>query len=103
MRSNPTEAEAIMWRVLRDRRLAGYKFRRQVPIGPFIADFVCYQARLIIELDGSQHTGSLYDAARDAELRRRGFDILRVYNSELFANREGVLDAVWVRVGGEGV
>ena len=86
-----------MWLILKDRRLADYKFRRQVPIGPYIADFVCYSARLIIELDGSQHTGDR-DAARDAWLAAKGFAILRVWNSQITDDRDAVLDAVWNRL-----
>ena len=95
MRRGPTEPEATLWSLLRDRRLVGYKFRRQVPLGPSIADFVYYRSRLIVELDGSQHAESRRDLRRDAELRRRGFKILRIWNNELTANRAGVLDAIW--------
>lgn len=94
MRKNPTETERAMWLVLKDRRLAEYKFRRQVPIGSYIADFVCYARRLIIELDGSQHAES-YTAARDEWLAEKGFAILCVHTDQLISNREGVLDTVW--------
>ena len=83
-----------MWLLLKDRRLAEYKFRRQVPIGPYIADFVCYSARLIIELDGSQH-GEESDRAREETLRAKGFRILRFWNNQLSSDRPAVLDAVW--------
>jgi very-short-patch-repair endonuclease len=66
MRREPTDAEAAMWRLLRHRRLALFKFRRQVPFQSFILDFVCFERRIIIEIDGSQHTSSERDAARDA-------------------------------------
>ena len=94
MRRNPTETERQMWLILKDRRLIDYKFRRQVPIGPYIADFVCYSARLIIELDGSQH-GEQSDAARNAWLQSKGFRVLRVWNNQLTSERDAVLDAVW--------
>ncbi|WMT91092.1 DUF559 domain-containing protein [Pelagibacterium sp. H642] len=94
MRRNPTEAERQMWLLLKDRRLAEYKFRRQVPIGPYIADFVCYASRLIVELDGSQHGEQLY-ADRNAWLKSKGFRVLRVWNNQLTAEREAVLDALW--------
>ncbi len=94
MRRNPTETERQMWLILKDRRLIDYKFRRQVPIGPYIADFVCYSARLIIELDGSQH-GEQSDAARNAWLQSKGFRVLRVWNTQLTSERDAVLDAVW--------
>ncbi len=96
MRRKPTNADAALWRLLRDRRFVGYKFRRQVPIGPYIADFACYRALLVVELDGSQHAQSRGDPQRDAELRRRGFNVLRIWNNELTANRTGVLEAIWV-------
>jgi very-short-patch-repair endonuclease len=94
LRHNATEAEQTLWRLLRDRRLTDFKFRRQVPIGPYIADFVCYEARLVVELDGSQHAGSKRDAVRDEELNRRGFRVLRIWNNDL-ANPNVVLDAIW--------
>ena len=97
MRRNPTDAERQMWLILKDRRLADYKFRRQVPIGPYIADFVCYSARLIIELDGSQHSGD-HDTARDAWLSTKGFTILRVWDNQIADDCEAVLDAVWNRL-----
>jgi very-short-patch-repair endonuclease len=95
LRRNATEAEQTLWRLLRDRRLADFKFRRQVPIGRYIADFVCYAAKLVVELDGSQHAENERDVARDDELRRHGFRVLRVWNSDLTSNRNGVLDAIW--------
>ncbi len=84
-----------MWQVLRDRRFIEHKFRRQVPVGPYIADFACHSARLIVELDGSQHAESAYDAIRDAELARHGYRVLRVWNDDLTDNRDGVLTAIW--------
>ena len=68
LRQEPTDAERAMWRLLRDRRLSGLKFRRQVPVGPHIVDFACVSARLVVELDGGQHAESKSDAARDAVL-----------------------------------
>ena len=73
MRREPTEAERRMWRLLRDRRLGGFKFRRQEQLGRYIVDFVCFERKLIVELDGSQHAESAYDAERDAWLRSRDF------------------------------
>jgi very-short-patch-repair endonuclease len=95
LRRKQTPHEERLWALLRDRRLVGFKFRRQQPIGPFIADFVCYDAKLVVELDGSQHAEDSTDAARDAELTRRGFRVLRVWNSELSQNRDGVLEAIF--------
>jgi very-short-patch-repair endonuclease len=90
MRSNPTEAEHRLWQILRAKRFAGYKFRRQLPIDFYIVDFICLSERLIIELDGSQHADSAHDAKRDAYLRSQGFRIIRVWNNDLFTNEEGV-------------
>jgi very-short-patch-repair endonuclease len=84
-----------MWSLLRDRRLVGIKFRRQVPIGRFVADFVCYEAKLVVELDGSQHAGSEYDKRRDAKLARRGFQVLRFWNADLFLQRDAILDFIF--------
>jgi very-short-patch-repair endonuclease len=95
MRRQPTEAESKLWLLLRDRRFVSYKFRRQVPIGPYIADFVCYAANLIIEADGSQHAESLRDAARDAELQRRGFRLLRIWNDDILSHPELAAEAIW--------
>jgi very-short-patch-repair endonuclease len=80
LRNNTTDAERALWRVLRGRQLQGFRFRRQVPIGGFIADFVCPQAKLIIELDGGQHAErSEYDAARTSRLEAMGYRVLRYW------------------------
>ena len=84
-----------MWRLLRDRRFADHKFRRQVPIGPYVVDFVCFPARLIIELDGSQHAESPRDRVRDRWLGDDGYRVLRIWNNEVMLNRSGVLEAIW--------
>ena len=93
-----------MWSILRDRRLSGFKFRRQVPIGRFVADFASYEAKLVVELDGSQHAGSARDVVRDEELRRRGFDVLRFWKTDVFLHRDSVLtlvlNAIDRRIGG---
>jgi very-short-patch-repair endonuclease len=73
MRRKPTDAETKMWRLLRDRRLAQFKFRRQVPFQDFILDFVCFEKRLAVEIDGSQHAYSERDTAREAALLAEGF------------------------------
>lgn len=94
MRHEPTDAEARLWEELRDRRLMRLKFRRQVPLGPFIADFVCMEARLIVEVDGSQHGGSMRDRRRDDELQRRGFRILRFWNDDVLLDLTVVCDTI---------
>ena len=95
MRHEPTESEAKLWWLLRDRRLANFKFRRQLPVGTYIVDFVCLTARLVVEADGSQHAESPSDAARDAYLHAQGFQILRIWNDDILARPDDVLDAVW--------
>jgi very-short-patch-repair endonuclease len=77
LRRNATDAEMKIWFAVRDRRLAGFKFVRQEPIGPYVADFVCREARLIIELDGGQHNESEQDQRRDSFLISEGYRILR--------------------------
>lgn len=95
MRKEPSPAERLMWRVLRNRRLANFRFRRQQPIGPYIADFYCAIACLVIELDGDTHIGNEEaDKRREEYLREQGLRVIRFWNVELFENSEGVLDAV---------
>jgi very-short-patch-repair endonuclease len=94
MRSDQTDAEHRLWQLMRAHRFAGYKFRRQVPIDFYIADFVCFAERLIVELDGGQHADSPSDPKRDAFLRGQGFRVVRIWNNELFTNEEGVAEAI---------
>jgi len=94
MRSRPTPAEHRLWQIIRAKRLAGYKFKRQLAIDHYIADFVCLQRRVIIEADGGQHAGSATDSARDAYLKARGFRVLRFWNSDIFENENGVLTSI---------
>jgi very-short-patch-repair endonuclease len=94
LRANATDAETALWQLLRSRRLAGEKFRRQVPIGPWIADFVSFSRRLIVEADGSQHAESERDEARDRNLSERGFRILRFWNNDILMRPQSVLDAI---------
>jgi very-short-patch-repair endonuclease len=83
-----------IWFAVRDRRLAGFKFVRQEPIGPYVADFVCREARLIIELDGGQHNESEQDQRRDSFLISEGYRILRFWNSDVLTNVDGVLQTI---------
>jgi len=94
LRREQTPHEARLWGLLRSRRFLGYRFRRQVPIGPYIADFVCHGRKLVIELDGGQHADDPSDAVRDAELQRRDYRVLRIWNSELTSNEDGVAEAI---------
>jgi very-short-patch-repair endonuclease len=91
LRKDMTDAERKLWFLLRDRRLTGFKFRRQVPVGRYVADFLSFEMRLIVEADGSQHDASLRDAERDAWLRQQGYRILRFWNSEILNNPDGIL------------
>ena len=85
-----TEAERAMWRLLRDRRLAGSKFRRQVPIGPYVVDFLSFDHRLVVEVDGGQHAASARDQRRDVWFAENGYRTLRFWNNDVLANAEGV-------------
>jgi very-short-patch-repair endonuclease len=92
---NQTDVERLLWLRLRDRRLNGAKFRRQVPFGPYILDFVCMESKLVIELDGGQHAEQgTYDDARTEFLRTQGYRVLRFWNNELLENEQGVLAAI---------
>jgi len=90
LRRGMTFAERRLWSILRLRDVDGHRFRRQCPIGPFVVDFACLHARLVIEADGGQHADSMTDAARDAFLRSKGFRVLRFWNHDIVANLEGV-------------
>jgi len=95
MRRQPTDAEKRMWGLLRSRRLAHLKFRRQHPIGPYVADFACFMAKLIIEIDGGQHAGrAAYDEMRRVELERQGWRVLRFWNPDVMTNPEGVAETI---------
>jgi very-short-patch-repair endonuclease len=94
LRRDMTEAEEKLWRELRDRRLDRIKFRRQAPIGKYVADFACLEAKLIVEIDGSQHAESAHDAMRDAELKSRGFRVLRFWNDNVLRDIDGVCDTI---------
>ena len=92
LRKSATATERHLWRHLRDRQLAGFRFRRQVPIGNYIADFACVDAKVVIEVDGGQHLAHReYDARRDAELVARGYQVLRFWDNDVLLNTESVL------------
>jgi very-short-patch-repair endonuclease len=94
MRSEQTPAEHRLWQLLRAKRFAGYKFKRQLPIDGYVADFVCPKKRLIVEADGGQHAESPHDERRDTYLRTQGFRVLRFWNNDIFNNEEGVLKSI---------
>ncbi|MBI4275425.1 MAG: endonuclease domain-containing protein [Rhizobiales bacterium] len=91
-----TGAEMRIWRYLRSHRYNRYSFRRQMPIGPYVVDFICLAARLIIEIDGGQHTSITAgrDRTRDAWLHSHRFRILRFWNNDVLANMDGVLETI---------
>ena len=97
LRKNSTDAERMLWSELRDHRLNGASFRRQVPIANYIADFMCHAAKLAIELDGGQHfsdDAEQTDAARSAVIEANGFRVLRFSNHDVTTNRAGVLEVI---------
>jgi len=96
LRKSPTNAERLLWRHLRRRQLAGFKFRRQHSVGVYICDFACVEALVIVELDGSQHVEqSNYDARRDSFLRSNGFRVLRFWNDDVLSRTEVVLETIF--------
>ena len=95
MRHEMTDAEAALWRMLRAKRLEAFKFRRQLPVGSFIADFACPAVRLIIEADGSQHAGNSADDRRTAWLTAQGWRILRFWNAEIMTSPDDVARVIY--------
>jgi very-short-patch-repair endonuclease len=95
LRRSQTAAERKLWLLLRDRRLAGFKFRRQHPIGPFIVDFCCTEAKVIVELDGGHHLLTHdSDTARSGYLAGQGYRVLRFWNNDVLGNTSGVLERI---------
>jgi very-short-patch-repair endonuclease len=101
MRTDATKAENLLWQALRGGKLEGLKFKRQVPIDGYIIDFICFEARLIIEVDGGQHSENAADAERDAHFARQGFRTLRFWNDEVERELDGVCATV-LKVAGRG-
>jgi very-short-patch-repair endonuclease len=94
LRKRMTDAEQILWRHLRAHRLGGMKFKRQQPIGPFVVDFVCFDSRLVIEVDGGQHQDNEKDRTRDAWLEGQGYRVLRFWNNEVLNELPAVLEKI---------
>lgn len=97
LRADMTDAESALWREIRAHRLCGLSFRRQYPVGPYIVDFACITAGLVIELDGGQHFmagGMVRDARRDTDLAAQGFRVLRFSNLDVLKNISGVLETI---------
>lgn len=98
LRQKQTDVEKLLWAKLRDRRLAGTKFRRQHPIGNYIVDFVSLDRKLVIELDGGQHNtkmGKLRDKQRVEQLQKEGYKVLRFWNNEVLKNFDGTLEMIY--------
>jgi very-short-patch-repair endonuclease len=95
MRLNPTEAEKRLWSLLRNGRIAHHRFRRQHILFPYIVDFACLPAKLIIEADGSQHADNKVDVRRDAALAQWGFRVLRFWNDEVLTFSDEVASAIY--------
>jgi very-short-patch-repair endonuclease len=97
LRKDATDAERKLWSALRHKQIEGFKFRRQVPIGEFVADFACLSQRLIIEADGGQHDAEREkDAARTAWLNARGYRVIRFWNNDVLDNLEGVVQTILI-------
>ncbi len=95
LRKQPTDTENYFWKCLRNRQISGSKFRRQQPIGPYIVDFVNFEEKVVIELDGGQHAiNKAKDATRDLFLRQEGYKVLRFWDNEVFLNTDGVLEVI---------
>ena len=95
LRRNSTDAESVLWQRLRGRQLAGLKFRRQATVGPYVVDFLCAEARLVVEADGGQHSEAR-DAERTAFLNARGVAVIRFWNNDILANTDGVLASIMI-------
>jgi very-short-patch-repair endonuclease len=94
LRRDATEVKRRLWHVLRNRQIEGRKFVRQMPIGPFFADFACRESKLVVELDGAQHAISMTDASRTVYLNQRGYRVLRFWNADVIDNIEGVVATI---------
>ncbi|WP_395007513.1 endonuclease domain-containing protein [Undibacterium sp.] len=99
MRKKMPDAEQLLWCLLRNRRLAGAKFRRQHPIGRYILDFYCVENKLAVELDGGQHSEQkTYDQHRDAYLKLQGIEVLRFWNNQMLLETEAVLEMIYSNI-----
>jgi len=94
LRSDMTDAERRLWYLLRGHRFGGFKFKRQVPVGPYIVDFACLGRGLVVEVDGGQHAESAKDRIRDAWLNNQGLCVLRFWNHDVLGNTAGVLETI---------
>ena len=96
LRGDQTDAEELLWQRIRNRQLAGCKFRRQHSFAPYFVDFVCIERKLIIEIDGGQHIANREaDAKRTAHLEKRGYNVLRFWNREVIENTNTVIECIF--------
>jgi adenine-specific DNA-methyltransferase len=101
LRNNTTEAERLLWKHLKMRQMAGYRFRRQHPVGKYIVDFICLDKGLIIELDGGQHVeAKVYDDERTVWLEKQGFHVLRFWDNQVFKETEAVRNVIFEKLQG---
>jgi very-short-patch-repair endonuclease len=98
LRRNMTDAERLLWKRLRGCQIQGCKFRRQHPFNDFILDFVCLEAKLVVEVDGGQHNDSAKDALRDQALSNAGFRVMRFWNNQVLNAMEAVVEAIWLEL-----
>ena len=99
LRKNQTDAEQLLWSKLRSKQVAGQKFRRQHPIGKYIVDFVCLEKKIIVKLDGSEHSDSIhYDEDRTSFLQAEGYEVLRFWNNEVFEETDAVIQVIYNKV-----
>lgn len=100
MRQNGTKAEALLWNELKANKLGGHHFVRQLPVGPYVADFACRKAKLAVEVDGSQHAGRQYDIERDAYFRKSGISTIRFWNGDVIRHRDSVCATILAALDG---
>jgi very-short-patch-repair endonuclease len=93
-------AEAMLWNELKDRRLGGFKFVRQFPVGPYFADFACREKSLVVEIDGSQHANSKTDRQRDEFMRSRGLSVIRFWNTDVLKSTRSVCETILAALDG---
>jgi very-short-patch-repair endonuclease len=101
LRRRETDAEKKLWSRIRDRKIDGWKFRRQVPYDRYVLDFFCFEASLVIEVDGGQHAEerAVYDRARTAFLEQEGLKVLRFWNGDVLTNLDGVIETIYLALG----
>jgi len=99
LRVMQTTAETRLWARLRNRALGGFKFRRQVPVGSYIADFLCAERMLVVEVDGGQHADNSVDARRTRFFEEKGYRVIRFWNPDVLSNTDGVLEMILIALG----